>query len=215
LDDLAARFVENGWSVKWLVREIVGSATYRQSSMSNAVGVAADPSNELLWRMNRKRLSVEEWRDAAMYASGTLDPESSGPSLELDDPRNARRTVYARISRLKLNDVLAQFDYPDANVHAEKRSVTTTPSQKLFVLNGRFAIGQAKALARRLRDEAPPDDASRARLAYRLLFSREPDADELALGVEFLTGEEPSAKLSRLEQYAQALLASNEALYLD
>jgi len=77
--------------------------------------------------------------------------------LELDDPANLRRTVYARISRLKLNDVLMQFDYPDANVHAEWRSVTSTPMQKLFVLNGPFVLAQAKALAARTAQDAALD----------------------------------------------------------
>ncbi len=214
LDDLAARFVQNGWSVKWLVREIVTSATYRQSSLRNPQGEAADPANELLWRMNRKRLSVEQWRDTALFVAGNLDPETTGPSQELTDPKNLRRTVYARISRLKLNDLLMQFDYPDANVHAEKRAVTATPAQKLFLLNGKFPIEQAKALAARIKVEAPQDDAARARLAYRLVFAREPDDEERSLAVEFLKGD-GAADLSRLEQYMQALLASNEAMYLD
>src|SRR5206468_8360506 len=81
---------------------------------------ALDPANELLWHMNRRRLTVEQWRDAALTASGELET-GGGKSMELDDPKNLRRTVYARISRLKLNDLLMQFDYPDANVHAEKR----------------------------------------------------------------------------------------------
>jgi hypothetical protein len=214
LDDLAVRFVENGWSVKWLVKEIVTSATYRQSATANPQGSAADPSNELLWRMNRKRLSVEQWRDGVLLVTGKLDPETDGRSMELDDAANRRRTVYARVSRLKLNDVLNQFDYPDANVHAEKRAVTTTPAQKLFMLNGQFVIAQSKALAARLTAEAPQDDAARVRLAYRLLFAREPDEAEKAVAAEFLKGE-GSPQMSRLEQYAQALLVSNEALYLD
>jgi hypothetical protein len=214
LDDLAVRFVEHGWSVKWLLRELVSSATYRQAATANAQAAATDPANELLWRMNRKRLSVEQWRDGVLAVAGKLDPETAGRSMELDDPANRRRTVYARVSRLKLNDVLTQFDYPDANVHAEKRSVTTTPAQKLFMLNGPFVIAQAKALAARLTAEAPQDDAARITLAYRLLFARDPDDAEKTVAAEFLKGE-GSPEMSRLEQYVQALLVSNEALYLD
>ena len=69
-----------------------------------------------------------------------------GPSLKLDDPENVRRTVFARVSRLKLNDLLIQMDYPDANVHADKRSVTTTPLQKLFAMNSPFMLRQADSL---------------------------------------------------------------------
>jgi hypothetical protein len=113
-----------------------------------------------------------------------------------------------------------QFDYPDANVHAEKRSVTSTPAQKLFMLNSPFMLEQAKALAARLHAEAPADDATRIDLAYRLLFARPPEAAELSLALEFLNkpvsaADAPKAAPTRWEQYAQILLASNEAMYVD
>jgi hypothetical protein len=107
-----------------------------------------------------------------------------------------------------------QFDYPDPNVHAEKRSVTNTPIQKLFVLNSPFMIEQAKALAGRLSKDAPDGDDGRIKQAYQLLFGRKPTADELRLGMEFLA-EPQNEKMTRWEQYAQILLASNEALYVD
>jgi len=78
--------------------------------------------------MNRRRLTIEQWRDAVLYATRRTRIRR-GKSLELDHPSNRRRTVYARVSRLKLNDLLMQFDYPDANVHAEQRSITTTAIQ--------------------------------------------------------------------------------------
>jgi hypothetical protein len=234
LDDLAARFMQNGWSVKRLVREIVLSATYRQNSSVAALyerqGPTAgyhatvldsrrsrdferDTTNELLSRMNRRRLTVEQWRDAVLFVSGQLD-FSSGQSLELDDPANHRRTVHARISRLKLNDLLMQFDYPDANVHAEKRAVSTTATQKLFLLNSPFIVATAKALAARL--TADPNDGEDKRIyrAYRLLFGRDPEKAETKLGLEFLCRPGP-AEMSRWEQYAQLLLVSNEMLYVD
>jgi hypothetical protein len=230
LDDLAVRFMHpstssgqghstasgdaGGWSVKSLVREMVCSSVYRQGSRANSAGVTADPANELLWRTNRRRLTIEQWRDGVLFAAGRLDP-AGGKSLELDDPTNLRRTVYARVSRLKLNDVLMQFDYPDANVHAERRSVTNTPMQKLFVLNSPFVLAQAKAFAARVASDVPEgSDEARVRRAYQLLFARDPDRDELDLAAEFLSREGTSG-LSRWEEYAQVLLASNEALYVD
>ena len=136
LDDLAERFMASGWSVKKLVREIVLSSTYKQSSVYDnsrkaSAALAVDATNISLWRMNRKRLSIEEWRDAVLFASGQLKCEG-GKSLEVTDPENFRRTVYSRVSRLKLNDTLMQFDYPDANVHAEKRAITTTPGAEII-----------------------------------------------------------------------------------
>ena len=212
LDYLATRFMDQGWSVKSMVREIVLSGTYRQSAKVNPANVAIDPANQLLWRQNRRRLTVEQWRDTVLFVAGRLD-FAGGESMELDDTANFRRTLYARISRLKLNDLLAQFDYPDANVHAEKRAVTNTATQKLFVLNSPFMITQAKALAARVAAEAT-DDEGRVRLAHRMLFAREPSEGEVSLAKEFLhSGEESS--LTPWDQYAQVLLASNEALYVD
>jgi hypothetical protein len=212
LDDLAARFMRDEWSIKGLVREIVLSATYRQSSAADSNAADRDPANEFLSRMNRRRLTVEQWRDAMLFASGELDFRG-GPSLELDDPDNHRRTVHARISRLKLNDLLLQFDYPDANVHAEKRSVSTTATQKLFMLNSAFMIARATALAKRLTADAGDSERERIGAAYRLLFGREPDPRETKLGLDFLNP--AGAPESRWEPYAQLLMISNEMLYVD
>ena len=213
LDDLAVRFMDNGWSVKALVREIVLSATYRQASRLDATKQAIDAENETLWRMNRRRLPVEMWRDSILAVSGELNP-GDGKSLELDDPTNLQRTVYARISRLKLNDVLVQFDYPDANVHAEKRSVTTTATQKLFILNSPFMLSQARALAARL--TANPRESNRLHVerAYQLLYGRPANSLETKLALEFL-GKAETPEMPRWEQYAQMLLAANEMFYVD
>lgn len=209
LDDLSARFIKQGWSVKWLVREIALSATYRQSS--RGVSRSADPENQLLGRMNRKRLSVEQWRDAVLAATGELSREG-GKSQKLTDEKNFRRTVYGRVSRLKLNDTLMQFDYPDANVHAEKRPVTTTPIQKLFVLNSPFVLARAASFADRLESAGPA--SAQVREAYRTLFGREPGRTEAAAAREFLEST-PEGEFSPLAQLAQILFASNEFLYVD
>jgi hypothetical protein len=213
LDDLAVRFMDSGWSVKSLVREIVLSSTYQQASSTAQAKAAVDPGNELLWRMNRRRLSVEQWRDTVLATADELAEAGDCKSQDLDDLNNRHRTVYARISRLKLNDLLMQWDYPDANVHAEKRSVTVTPMQKLFVLNSSFMQRYARALAGRLLGAAECDE-DRVALAYRLLYSREPDATESRIALDFLR--KPGAsEMPRWEQYAQLLLASNEMLYVD
>ena len=228
LDDLAVRFMDNGWSLKWLTRELVLSSTYRQSSRTTGRRRSAasqgpkqvslppawsDPANLLLGRMNRRRLSAEQWRDAALYVSGRLAWDSTR-SAELSEPANQRRTVYARVSRLKLDDFLTLFDYPDANVHAEKRAVTTTATQKLFMLNSPFVATQASALATRLAANPEENDAARVKKAYLLLFGREPESAELNVALQFLSRTGPGA-MSRWEQYAQILLISNEMLYLD
>ncbi len=214
LDDLAVRFIASGWDVKALVREMVLSSTYRQSCASSPSELAKDPSNESFGRMNRRRLSVEQWRDSVLALTGELD-QARGKSTELDDLKNRRRTVYARISRLKLNDLLMQFDYPDANVHAEKRTVTTTAMQKLFVLNSPFILDRAKALALAV-DRAFPHArwADRITAIYDLVYGRAPKAEESELALDFLMKPQ-RGDMPRWEQYAQALLASNELFYID
>ncbi|MFM8468676.1 MAG: DUF1549 and DUF1553 domain-containing protein [Limisphaerales bacterium] len=213
LDDLAVRFMAGGWSVKSLVRELALSATYRQASRDDVKKSAADVANESLWRMNRRRLSIEQWRDGVLAVTGELDL-SGGKSLELDDAKNLRRTVHARVSRLKLNDLLMQFDYPDANVHAEKRSATTTPTQKLFMLNSPFMLARAKALAERVTTDASESDAASIQRAYQLLYGRSPESAETAAALAFLR-KPANGEVTRWQQYAQALLMANEMLYVD
>jgi hypothetical protein len=215
LDHLAVRFMDGGWRIKPLIREIVTSATYCQSS--TAAPSSSDPANDYLARAHRRRMTVEQWRDTLLVVAGNLQPAPAGKSPELADPGNRHRTLYANISRLKLDDLLTQFDYPDANVHAEKRAVTNTPTQKLFALNSPFVLQQARAFAARLATEFPDDgdDARRIRQAYRLLFARTPDDAELSLGLNFLARPNTAPTLTRWQQYAQALLASNETLYVD
>jgi hypothetical protein len=207
LDHLATRFIQHGGSIKKLVREIALSSTYRQASTASPKMVALDPANQLLGRMNRRRLTVEQWRDTLLFHSGELDREG-GKSLELDDPKNFRRTLFARISRLELNSVLMAMDYPDANVHAEKRASTTTAMQKLFQMNSPFMTDRAKATATRF-----DGDESLERL-YSALYQRKPARDEIELAKAFV--QKPStSKISRWEQYVQALLISNELMYVD
>jgi hypothetical protein len=206
------RFVENGASLKWLLREIVMSSTYRQSSREAAV--AADPDNRFFGRANRRRRTVEAWRDAVLAAAGTLDLAIGGPSIDPLDPACRRRTVYSAVSRLQLNRLLALFDFPDPNVHAERRLETTTPLQKLFLLNGDFLREAAKRLARRLEVEASSAPA-RIERAYRLLFSRQATDTEVRLGLEFLQGEGGDERSEVLEDYTHALLCSDEMLYVD
>jgi hypothetical protein len=210
LDDLSARFAQGGWSVKALHREIVLSGTYRQAS-SGAGGAAIDPDNRLLWRMNRRRLEVEAWRDAMLAVSGTLSLRGGGPAIDLGDAQNHRRTLYGTVKRRELHDLLRLHDVPDATAHSPSRVPTTTPLQQLFVLNSPFLRQQSAALARRLKAEAPGGVGGRVRRAYALLYGRPPTEGQVRLAVEFL-GDGSDAVW---EQYAQVLLGSNEFLFVD
>ncbi len=212
LDDLAVRFMEAGWSLKWLVRELALSATYRQSSHVSPASLLHDPENRLLSRMPRRRLSIEAWRDAVLTTSGTLDPTVFGASLDPLEVDARRRTVYAEISRLELNKLLALFDFPDPNTHNPQRNETTTPLQKLFVLNSPFMVRHSERLRDRVRAIAGDDAPLQVVVLHRELFGRQPTADEQRLAYEYL-GDAPT--LARWAEYAHALLASNEFLILD
>jgi hypothetical protein len=213
LDDLTARFVAAGWSLQWLHREIVLSATYRQASAHDSGKHAADPDNRWLWRMNRRRLEVEAWRDAMLAAAGALNLERGGPSQELSDPNNRRRTLYGTVKRRELADVLRLHDFPDPTAHSPARVPTTTPLQQLFTLNSPFIRQQAAALARRLKAEAPGGGEARVQRAYWLLFGRPATADEVNLALAFLA--EGQGGDAQWGQYAQVLLGSNEFLFVD
>jgi len=217
LDDLAVRFQQNGWSLKWLHREIVLSATYRQSSLAGSEALAQDPDNLWLSRMPRRRLGAEGWRDSLLAVTGRLDASTvGGPSIDPSDAAQNRRTVYSRISRLDLNRYLVLYDFPDPNVTAEKRSETITPLQKLFVLNSDFMQSQAEALEARLLQAVPGEGAEvavqRIDWAWRNLFGRPATVDEQRLSEDFL-GQVDAA--GRWRQFAHVLLASNELQYVD
>ncbi len=219
LDYLAARFIASGWSLKALHRDIMLSAVYQLGADHDDAATQADPDNRLLWHFSRRRLDVEAWRDALLAVSGQLDAGFGGPTTDLGSPQNRRRTVYGKISRHDLNGLLRLFDFPDANITSEKRTETTVPQQQLFVLNSPFFVAQAKALAARVKAEAD-NEPGRVKRAYLLAFGRPPAEAELQLGLRYLAGTDApddAAKnqLTRWERYAQALLASNEFLYLD
>jgi hypothetical protein len=220
LEYLTVKFVEQGWSIKSLHREIMLSATYQLSSDRNESNQQIDADNRYLWRMTRRRLDVEAWRDALLATSGRLDGKLQGPSTNLADASNNRRTVYAFISRHELDNMLRLFDFPDANITASVRAETTVPQQQLFVLNSPFMIEQSKAFAARVLIESADGLEDRIQHAYRLAFGRKASPGELKVGLEYLQAIDPPEqkdlnKLDRWERYAQALLASNEFLYID
>lgn len=210
LDDLAARFVANKWSVKWLVRELVLSAAYRQSCQSDATA-SADPDNKWLGRANHKRLELEQWRDAMLQVSGQLDLNSGGPSDNLDNQRSSRRTVYGKVSRERPADVHRLFDLPDPKGHGEKREVTTTPVQQLYFLNSPFVRQAAGALAKVAAGKSAEEGTT---LLFRKVYLRAPSSEEIAVAAKLIRpakdGDKPAWDL-----LAQALLASNEFLFLN
>lgn len=215
LDYLASRFIASGGSIKTLHRTIMLTATYQLAAASDAHNAEVDADNVWLWRANRRRLEVEAWRDAMLTVSGQLDHRIGGPSIDLRAADNRRRTVYASVSRHNLDGLLRLFDFPDPNITSARRTVTTVPLQQLFVLNSPFLEQQASVLAQRLSGGTDADNLARIQRAYQLLYGRPAREAEVALGVKYLAGENPAGMPSRWERYTQALLASNEFLYVD
>ena len=216
LDDLTRRFIDDGWSLKRLHREIMLSAAYRRSSQYDARAAAADPDNRLLWRMNRRRLDIEAWRDALLAVAGNLDLARGGPPVELTAANNVRRTLYGRIDRSDPDDLLRLFDFPDPSGHSPNRAPTTTALQQLFVMNGPFMQRQSGELAKQLTVGEPATAEAIVRRAYRRVFLRAPTANELQLGTEFLTtADSATPSPAVVKQYAQALLGGNEFLFVD
>lgn len=220
LDYLTLKFIEQGWSLKSLHREIMLSATYQLSTDRDDSNLQIDADNRYLWRMNRQRLDVEAWRDALLAISGRLDRTLHGPSTNLADAANNRRTIYAFISRHELDNMLRLFDFPDANITASTRSETTVPQQQLFVLNSPFMIEQAKAFANRIQNQGGPKPEDQIQYAYMTAFGRPPNERELNIALRYLQIQDAEDvqsknKLNRWERYAQVLLASNEFMYLD
>lgn len=185
LDDLASRFMRNGWSIKSLHREILTSATYRQTSHNVASDKAkqVDPANRLLSYFSRQRLDAEAYRDTLLWAAGNLDLRMGGPSGNIDTPQFNRRAIYATISRQNPSKFLQVFDFPDPTIHAESRTETTTALQQLFVLNSPFAQQQAASLALRV---SATNVEEKIREVHRLLFGRNPTPSELKLGKDYL-----------------------------
>ena len=213
LDFLAADFVENGWSIKALIRGIVTSSTYQQGETVHLKYAEQDPGNRLLWQMNRKRLDFEAMRDSVLSVSGNLTLKQGGRSIHIaNKPDASRRTVYGFVDRQNLPNLFRTFDFAGPDTTCPKRFTTTVPQQALYLLNSPFIEAQAKRLGARS-GVTSADDEERIRVIYRLAYQREPSVEELALAKAFVDEFVPSA--AAWERLGQALLVSNEMMFVD
>ena len=150
LDHLAAKFVAGGWHFKALHREIMLSATYRQTARRepDATTAKVDPANRTLWRFHPRRLDAEQVRDAMLAVSGELDFTAGGPA---GDGNGARRSIYTRKKRNSPNELLLALNMPAGFVSTAERESTTTPTQALQLLNGDWVRARARKLASRVK----------------------------------------------------------------
>jgi hypothetical protein len=213
LDDLAAGFIADGWSIKGLHRRIMLSNVYQQASVLRPDCLEKDARNRWLWRYNRQRLDFEALRDSILAVAGALDLARGGPSVEFDGASNPpRRTIYGFIDRQNMDGVYRSFDFAVPDSTNPKRFVTTVPQQALFLMNSPFVQAQA----RRLADQAAGEGDAVAAV-YERVLGREPDEHERALARAFVDrpaaeGEPDAPPLARL---AQVLMLTNEFLYVD
>jgi len=226
LDWLARRLRENGWRLKPLHRAIVLSQTYRQSSAPRDAAARVDQDARLLWRFPPRRLGAEEIRDTLLSVAGKLVVEpAGGPGfrlykftrnnvstyfpLDVHGPETYRRAVYHQNARASVVDGLTDFDFPDVANTTPRRANTTTPLQALTLLNHRFTLDLAAALAARASEQAAVSDTSAfIDTAYRSVLQRLPSPTEHAAATALIT------RFGRVA-FARALLNVNELIYLE
>ena len=215
LDWLAANFIKSGWSIKWLHRTILMSATYQQSSRLDASNVAhrtTDPENRLLSHMNRRRLDWEGMRDALLASSGEMNRQIGGESLNVLNGFVPRRTLYGLLDRLDVPNLLTTFDFPSPAASNPQRDETTVAPQALFLMNGDLSFEVASRLLRRTEIAHQTEMGVRLKLLFQACFQRSPDSHEEQAARDFL-GESSSAE--RWLSFAQSLLLTNEFVFVD
>jgi hypothetical protein len=219
LDYLAARFMDEGWSIKKLHRWIMLSSVYGQSSSERAENREHDPENRLLWKMNRRRLDFEALRDSLLVAAGRLDLSIGGPSSDLTTTTAVRRSVYGLVDRQALPGMLPTFDFASPDTHSPERYTTTVPQQALFLMNGPMMVDLARSFAARADVKGLHDPSQRVARMIQIAWGRAPSESERKLSLEFIEQDRaantPDKALDAWEAFAQALLMSNEFAYVD
>lgn len=228
LDTLAVDFVENGWSLKQLIRRIVMSRTYAMSTEFYAEYAETDPNNRLLWRANRKRLQAEAIRDAMLLVSDELDltpneapmkgfrylvVNNSSQSASGSKDDSLRRSAYLPIIRNQLPTILTTFDFADPDVVVGKRSLTNVPAQALYLLNSPFVTSRAEATVQTLNQDKNLSTTDRLIPLYQKVYGRTPTTYEVEQAEQFLADQSDAPEA--WTQLVQALFATTEFRMLD
>lgn len=229
LDHLAQRFIENGWSVKQLIRDITSSRVYQLGTAHDAKAYEVDPANSLNWRASRRRLDADALLDSLLAISGRLvltpPPLESQTHLRMVDnrvifkdnqkllaPTEYHRTIFRPIMHENVPADLTVFDFPEPEMVTGRRSVTTVPTQALFLRNSPLIVGHAQHAARRVIGFSK-DIPSRIGLSYQLILARAPSDAERADAMAFLK-DFPGKEDEVLAAFCQTLFASAEFRYL-
>lgn len=239
LDWLASEFVDGGWKLKRLHKLIMLSSTYQMSSQANAAALAKDPTNQLFWRFDMRRLTAEELRDSILAVNGSLTLDRMfGPSFYPVIPPEvlagqsrpgagwgnsspedrARRSIYIHSKRSLVVPMIASFDGADTDSSCPVRFHTTQPTQALGMLNSTFVMEQATVFSRYLQAEVGDDPAAQIRLALRRITQRPPSAEEVQRGVALvnvLREQYHVPPADALRYFCLTALNLNEFIYLD
>jgi mono/diheme cytochrome c family protein len=220
LEYLATQFAKNGMSLKKLQRMIMLSAVYQQSSKETPEEHVKDPLNRYYSHFSLQRLDAEQLRDSVLFVAGDLDLKKvGGPATQLGI-ENDKRTVYAKVSRFRIDPFLQAFDFPNPTFTAEQRFSTNVPVQRLYFMNDPFVYKQAEVLTTKV--YAKGDDTERIKELYRLVYGREATPAELQAGLEFIktTPDKPGymvdqQPINAWKEYCRVLFSSNEFEFLN
>lgn len=245
LDALAIEFMQDGWSLKRLVKRLMMTHTYQMGSLPPAAmtqaGMAKDPENRLLWKQSRRRVDAGVLRDAILTVSGTLNPMVGGPNVIAESVdansggaqnleynyiyTDTRRSVYTPAFRNKRLDIFDAFDFADINQPIAKRSTSTVAPQALYMMNHPFVIEQSRKAAKLIMERASASDTDEdlVRRLYQRTLGRQPTTGELKLTTQFVKLKEPAASEEevanrKLENWAllvQTLFASVDFRYVN
>ncbi|QOV92230.1 PSD1 and planctomycete cytochrome C domain-containing protein [Humisphaera borealis] len=237
LDQLARQFMNDGWSVKKMVRSLVLTRTYQLASTYDAKNYEIDPGNVLLWKHPQRRMDAEEIRDAMLFVGQNLNlsrpsgsPVASMPFVEIREGRKGamfdrggtdHRSVYVPVVRALVQPMLDAFDFAEPTMVTGDRDVTTVATQALFMMNNEFTIDQARRLADKiLSDSSIGNDEVRVDHAYGWTLGRSATVAERARAMQYVNqfaADAASSKTARSDAWTglvQALIASAEFRYV-
>ena len=239
LDWLAHRFIQSGWDIKRLHRDILLSSCYRMDSIhpQAADAAAIDPANDLLWTFRMQRMDAEQIRDCILQVSGRLDMTSGGKTVPLRNRQfvfnhtsrdhtkydSLRRAVYLPVIRNNLYTLFQQFDFPDPTVPTGHRGETVVAPQALWAMNSELILSSSDAMAAALMKD-DPDPRQAIRTAWIRIMGRPATEDEIRQSLAFIeqaadahttaAGPDPAALQDAWSAFCQSLLSANEFLFI-
>ena len=219
LDYLASYLIEHQWSLKALHREILLSATFRQSSINRPDANQKDPDNRLWWQFRRQRLDLEAMRDTLLMVTDQLDTTMEGRPVDITRaPWTSRRSVYGYIERQNLPNFFRTFDLASPDSSSPGRFQTTVPQQALYLMNSPFMEELAHNHAQGMKNmgSSSKEVTALIKTLYDHFFQRPPSQKEWHWGTDFFEQETQEVSFSEATaNYIQALLMSNELMFLD